>query len=245
MSRRRADDHSLKRPEWVLRPHREVDVVEGYARWSRVYEDDINLLLGPEAEMVTDLLAGLQFDTALDAAAGTGRHLTRLGRATSIVALDQSKAMLPTAVGKNQSATATSFVRGDLGHLPLADRCFDLVVCALALCHVPEIAPVAAEFSRVLRPGGYLLVSDFHPAAIEWGLRSEFDFEGMNYRLPNPDHGLQGYVDALTGAHFRTLRITELTMATCGVSRPSDLGAQYEEEWPELPFSLGILAQAT
>jgi SAM-dependent methyltransferase len=34
------------------------------------------------------------------------------------------------------------------------------VVCALALTHVPDLAPVLAEFARVLRPGGHLVISD-------------------------------------------------------------------------------------
>ncbi|HVB43062.1 MAG TPA: class I SAM-dependent methyltransferase [Streptosporangiaceae bacterium] len=36
----------------------------------------------------------------------------------------------------------------------------DLVVCALALTHVPELTPVFAELARVLRPGGHLVISD-------------------------------------------------------------------------------------
>ena len=244
MSRRRADDHALKRPEWVRRPHREVDAVQGYAQWSRNYDDDINLILGPEAEMVDDLLAGLEFHSALDAAAGTGRHLSRLERATSVVALDQSREMLAVAVAKNETATA-SFTRGELSKLPFDNDRFDLVVCSMALCHVPRIDPVVEEFGRVLAPGGHLVVSDFHPAAVEWGLRSEFDLEGVNYRLPNPEHGLQGYVDALALAGFKTLRVTELTTERCGVDSPRDLGAAYREEYPQLPLILGILAQAS
>jgi ubiquinone/menaquinone biosynthesis C-methylase UbiE len=35
-----------------------------------------------------------------------------------------------------------------------------VVVCALALTYVPELAPVLTEFVRVLRPGGHLVISD-------------------------------------------------------------------------------------
>ena len=31
---------------------------------------------------------------------------------------------------------------------------------SLALTHVPELAPVLAEFARVLRPGGRLVIAD-------------------------------------------------------------------------------------
>ncbi len=36
-------------------------------------------------------------------------------------------------------------------------------MCALALVHVPALAPVMAEFARVLRTGGQLAISDVHP----------------------------------------------------------------------------------
>ena len=38
----------------------------------------------------------------------------------------------------------------------------DVIVCALALVHVPRLEPVLAEFARVLRPGGDLVISDVH-----------------------------------------------------------------------------------
>src|SRR5690348_13050963 len=54
------------------------------------------------------------------------------------------------------------FREGTLDRLPLAGGTVDLVVCALALCHLPDLPPAFAEFARVLRPGGHLVVSDAH-----------------------------------------------------------------------------------
>ncbi|MGX9883437.1 class I SAM-dependent methyltransferase [Streptomyces sp. NPDC002276] len=44
------------------------------------------------------------------------------------------------------------FHEADLHRLPLPDDAVDTVVCALALTHVPELAPALGEFARVLRP---------------------------------------------------------------------------------------------
>ena len=52
------------------------------------------------------------------------------------------------------AAPNREFLLGDLHQLPLPDSCVDLVVSGLALSHVPTLAPVMAEFARVLRPGG-------------------------------------------------------------------------------------------
>jgi SAM-dependent methyltransferase len=43
------------------------------------------------------------------------------------------------------------------------------VVCSLALTHVPDLAPVFAEFARVVRPGGTVIVSDIHPLYVTFG----------------------------------------------------------------------------
>ncbi|MEV4359863.1 class I SAM-dependent methyltransferase [Nonomuraea sp. NPDC049625] len=60
---------------------------------------------------------------------------------------------------------AVGLAMGDLHRLPLPDDAVDTVVCALALVHVPDLAPVLAEFARVLRTGGHLIITDPHPMA--------------------------------------------------------------------------------
>jgi SAM-dependent methyltransferase len=65
--------------------------------------------------------------------------------------------MLAVAAAKIPGA---EFRQGDLHQLPLPDQHADVVVCALALTHVPELAPVLTEFVRVLRSGGHLVISD-------------------------------------------------------------------------------------
>ena len=51
---------------------------------------------------------------------------------------------------------------------------FDLVLCALALDAVRDLAPVFAEFHRILRPAGFLVFSLDHPL-------SEFMRHGGDY----------------------------------------------------------------
>jgi SAM-dependent methyltransferase len=45
----------------------------------------------------------------------------------------------------------------------------DVIVCALALVHVPRLQPALAEFARVLRPGGDLVISDLHHELVTRG----------------------------------------------------------------------------
>lgn len=61
------------------------------------------------------------------------------------------------------------FRHGDLGALPVDDAAVDLVVCALALTHVERLEPVFAEFARVVRPGGHVVIADLHPERVALG----------------------------------------------------------------------------
>ncbi|PZF80081.1 class I SAM-dependent methyltransferase [Jiangella anatolica] len=139
-------------------PAAELTAAEAYESWAPAYDRPGNQLLDIEGPIVRSLLDELPTGVAVDAACGTGRHASYLAeRGFSVVGVDVSPEMLAVARSK---VPAGAFVQGDLAALPLPDDGADLVVCALALSHVPDLKPVFAEFARVLRPGGSLVVSD-------------------------------------------------------------------------------------
>ncbi|MGW5362360.1 methyltransferase domain-containing protein [Actinopolymorpha pittospori] len=135
-----------------------ITTVDGYREWAQFYDEAANQLIELEQPVVREILDGLAPGRALDAACGTGRHasyLASLGH--EVIGVDSSPEMLAKAQAKIPEGT---FVLADLLDLPLPDDHVDLVVCALALTHVPDLEPVLAEFARVLRPGGHLVISD-------------------------------------------------------------------------------------
>ena len=136
-----------------------ISVDEVYRDWAPTY-DDPNSMIDVEEPIVREILASLPVGIALDAACGTGRHaayLAELGH--RVIGVDASAEMLAIAAKKVPDAELHC---GDLRRLPLSDASVDAVVCGLALAYLPDLAPVFAEFARVLRPGGHLVVSDAH-----------------------------------------------------------------------------------
>jgi SAM-dependent methyltransferase len=136
-----------------------VSTDEHYSAWAASYGGP-NAMIEVEQPIMREILAGLPVGTALDAACGTGRHaayLAELGH--RVIGVDSNAEMLAVAADK---LSGVALCRGGLEALPLADQAVDLVVCGLALCHVPDLAVVFGEFARVLRPGGHLVVSDAH-----------------------------------------------------------------------------------
>jgi SAM-dependent methyltransferase len=145
----------------------QLSTVKGYQVWAATYDQPGNPLIAVEQPAVREILTRLTPGTALDAACGTGRHaeyLTGLGH--RVIGVDSSPQMLEKA---RQRMPQANWAVGDLHKLPIADETMDLVVCALALTHVPALAPVLAEFARVLRPGGHVVVSDMHVISLYLG----------------------------------------------------------------------------
>jgi ubiquinone/menaquinone biosynthesis C-methylase UbiE len=142
----------------------ELDAATGYAAWASTYDSKPNFILAVEEPVVKGLLARIPPGLALDAACGTGRHTGRLiGYGHEVIGVDQSPEMLAQATAKVPEA---QFRVGDLTKLPIPDASRDLVLCALALSHLHDVGEAIAEFRRVLRPGGRLIVTDVHPIMI-------------------------------------------------------------------------------
>ncbi|HEU5425515.1 MAG TPA: methyltransferase domain-containing protein [Actinocrinis sp.] len=136
-----------------------ISTEQVYDTWAASY-DEPNTMIDLEQPLVHEILATLPVGTALDAACGTGRHAAHLARlGHHVIGVDANAEMLAVAAKKLPDVDLR---QGALEALPLTDNSVDLIVCALALCHVRDLGPVFAQFARVLRPGGHLVISDPH-----------------------------------------------------------------------------------
>jgi ubiquinone/menaquinone biosynthesis C-methylase UbiE len=191
---------------------REVSAQEGYDIWAASYSQEKNPLIAVEEPVVDELLAALTPASALDAGAGTGRHALKLARrGIKVTAFDQSPGMLAVAEQRAQAEGLTLDLRpGSLADpLPFEANQFDLVICALALCHISNLAGVVDEFFRVMQPGGYLLISDLHPNFAMYESITVARPEAI-YVLPNAGHSQSAYLRALEQAGFTLLKLIEV-----------------------------------
>jgi len=99
---------------------------------------------------------------ALDVGCGTGFLSFELAaRGHRVTGIDFAAAMLNEARRKTAlTNVSVRFEQGDAENLPFTARVFDLVVCRHVLWTLPHPEAAVAEWVRVLRPGGRLVVLD-------------------------------------------------------------------------------------
>jgi SAM-dependent methyltransferase len=221
------------------------DTLTGYRRWAATYDEPRNSLFDHDEPVMHQIIDAFQPGDSLDAACGTGRYADYLcGRGHRVVGVDNSPDMLARARDRVPSG---DFLLGDLHQLPLPDNCVDLVVSGLALSHVPTLAPVIAEFARVLRPGGHLVISDAHHEIVIRG--------SVPHALgPNNEPGLAASYRHTPGDYLRAALPAGLQVRRCEESRrsgndlpppprPTDLTVSGWHEWPW--SLLGLVPEAT
>jgi malonyl-CoA O-methyltransferase len=120
----------------------------------------------------------------IDVGCGTGRWAAPL----SAIGIDISPSMLAIAAGK--PGLGGRLVAADATALPIRTASADLVLCTLTLGHVSNPLVALHELSRILEPGGSLILTDFHPRAAAEGWRRTFRSGGQVYEIENHPYTL-------------------------------------------------------
>jgi demethylmenaquinone methyltransferase/2-methoxy-6-polyprenyl-1,4-benzoquinol methylase len=135
-------------------------------RWRR---KAVSLALLKHDDFVVDVACGTGDLTYafLEGVTGTNGHWPPRSRGRGwgrVIGIDFTFEMLPLANAKKRPGDwdqAVQFVNGDAQALPLPDASCDVVSIAFGIRNVADPAAAIAEFYRVLRPGGRLIVLEF------------------------------------------------------------------------------------
>lgn len=213
--------------------------VAAYDLWAASYPPvPHNPLMRAEQAALLSLWPDPHGLRALDLACGSGRYglLLEQRGAARVVGVDRSAQML-------QRAPLACRVRADMADLPFADAQFDLIVCGLAVGHVPRLADWMREMARVLAPGGHLVYSDFHPDAARAGMTRSFtDSQQQRHTLLHALHD--------RAAHAAALAAAGLTLAACHevrvgreLSEPFEGSEDFYRRWDGLALVMVLGAR--
>ncbi|WP_306362920.1 class I SAM-dependent methyltransferase [Nocardia sp. CC227C] len=181
---------------------------DGYSR------DVVALLLGesfhPGGSRLTRRLAdrlGLRpARRVLDVASGPGSTARLLAAEyrVRVEGIDLAAATVARATAAAECAGLGDTVRfrcADAEAIPFEDGAFDAVVCECALCLFPDKSRAAAEFARMLRPGGRVGITDVTVSGS--GLPPELTDLVSHIACIADARPAAAYADLLTGAGLR------------------------------------------
>jgi ubiquinone/menaquinone biosynthesis C-methylase UbiE len=231
--RRLLDDEQL-RDRGVLVD--QVSTATVYEQVSAGYDADAGGgLFAADEPVVAEYLASREPGVALDAACGTGRFAGFLARrGHRVIGVDSSPDMLAHA---RQRVPGAEFHVAELDRLPLPDDSVDVIICALALDHVACLDPVLAEFARLLRPGGDLVISDVHYELLTRGSAMTTRGPAGEPRIaPSYRHQLGEYLRPALSLGLQVKRCEEPRVVRA--SEPPAEPAAEIGDWQDWPFSL-------
>jgi ArsR family transcriptional regulator len=170
---------------------------EGYFETIAPKWDEIRSHYVSEADVeaaVVKALGDRPINALIDLGTGSGRMLTLLAaRAQSAIGIDLSQHMLNIARSKAFEAQleGVDFRHGDIYDTRLPAQSADLVVVHQVLHFLADPGRAIAEASRLLKPGGRLLIADFEHHNFEI-MREQY----QHRRLGMLDEDMRSWLDA-------------------------------------------------
>ncbi len=122
--------------------------------------------------LVVQALDAVSGEQLLDVGSGPGLYLAELaetvGRRGQVTGVDSSKVMLAAAARRTAGLANVTLLAGEATDLPVPDESFDAALSVQVYEYVTDIRAALAEMSRVLRPGGRLVVWDIDWSTVSW-----------------------------------------------------------------------------
>jgi ubiquinone/menaquinone biosynthesis C-methylase UbiE len=142
----------------------------------------------------------------LEVAVGTGLNLEHYPSDVRLTGIELSQKMLAIARRRADDLDChVEFRVGDAEALDFPSATFDTVVCTFSLCAIPDHRKALAEMTRVLRPGGVLLLADHVASSLRVLRASQRVLELVTIPLGG-EHFLRRPIEQVRAAGFRIER---------------------------------------
>jgi ubiquinone/menaquinone biosynthesis C-methylase UbiE len=186
--------------------------VEAYELWSENYDKQPgNLMLDLDERIFGDLIENIDLKDkgVADIGCGTGRHWGKLyeKHPSFVMGFDVSSGMLQQLLRKFPSALTHHTTDNLMKQVP--DSFVDCLVSTLTIGHIENIDEAMASWSRVLRPGGNMIITDFHPEMLSRGGKRSFRHKGRNLSVVNHIHPVEKLKEIFKKYELNIIRLEE------------------------------------
>jgi len=199
--------------------------------WSLGHYEDTAAALEPAAAALVGHADPQPRERAVDVGCGTGNATLLLAeRGARVTGVDPAARLLEVARARAADAgLSAEFAGGEAGNLPAADASVDLIVSVFGVIFAPDPAAAAAEFSRVLAPGGRIALTAWIPEGpISKVARVGREFTQASAAPPAPPFPWYEHdaLSTLFGAHGLTVTLHEHPLAFTSSSAQAYLAGE-------------------
>jgi len=183
-----------------------------YDLWAEDYDDQPqNLVLAWDEEIFSMLLGwtDLENRVVVDIGCGTGRHWQKIldKNPSRLAGYDVSAGMLKHLIIKYPQAECRLLSGHQLTELP--DASVGCILSTLTMAHFKNVEKVLREWTRVLQPGGSMIITDFHPAALAKGGKRTFRYQKRTIAIRNYLHPIDAIKNLARQLGLQVLRLVE------------------------------------
>jgi ubiquinone/menaquinone biosynthesis C-methylase UbiE len=181
---------------------------EAYDLWAAHYDRQPgNLMLDLDEIIFSDIFREIDIENKIvaDIGCGTGRHWIKIldKHPRSLTGFDISDGMLLRLREKFPSATVKKI--SDNGFLGEPESFYDVIISTLTVAHIENVREALFAWSRILKNGGEMIITDFHPRLLDLGGKRTFSINRQQFAVKNFSHSIEKITDLLCEAKFSIL----------------------------------------
>lgn len=191
---------------------RETNPQKAYDLWATGYDAQPgNLMLDMDEELFSSFLNQITIagKVVADIGCGTGRHWKKIMQKDPkrLIGYDVSEGMLNKL--REKFPNAETHIIKDYRLAELDNNSCDFIISTLAIAHISIIEKALQEWARVLKPGGEIIITDYHPEALAEGGKRTFKYEGRLVAVKNHIHPVEKIRLLARQLRLKELRFTE------------------------------------
>ena len=203
--------HRLKNKFSKKKSVRKLSSSEAYGIWHVFYDDQPdNVVLYLDEKLFSEMLVNAEIanKNILDIGSGTGRHWKELleHKPLKITGIDSSIEMTEKLKAKFKDAEVivTDTVPSDI-----IDSSIDLIISTLTIGHIKDVHDHFKEWDRLLKKGGEVIITDFHPGAFSSGMKRSFPFNNEVIEVENYLYDLKFLASVFTKLNWKIISTQE------------------------------------
>lgn len=190
----------------------QLNPVSAYDIWADNYDNQPgNLMLDLDELVFSGLIneTDLENKRVADIGCGTGRHWDKLfkNKPLSLTGFDVSAGMLKHLEEKYPQADTYRITDNQFSFVP--DDTYDVIVSTLTVAHIVNIKEALNAWCRIAREQADIIITDFHPIALEAGGQRTFEHSNGHIAVENYVHHVYEIESILLKQGFNTINLDE------------------------------------